>query len=427
MPKKRRREWGSGTAFRPKARETWSISWREDGVRRYEHGLADEPAARKRLAVVLGDLAAGRSQRAPSVQTLNEHAERWLEARASTHRSAYDDRNRWDNHLRRALGHLKPDGVTIPILKAFMAKKKTEGLSTSTINLLIRLLSTFFTDLVEAGDAAANPVRALSKKTRAVYLRAAHDPKRTPFVEDLADVARIYQALYAKAPAVSTAYAIGALAGLRTSEVRALRWEHVDLRAGIIHVQVQVERRKGRAASSWSADGTAMLKDRDSRVVPIQPGLAPILFTRRSEFTSAPAGLVCPPLRKGSRRFLDDHTMGAYLREVLQALGLARPGLGWYECTRHTMASQYVMAGGALETLQRILGHSTVLVTERYAHLRPGHYSIADRNRLDVDLGAAHSAPDLGAPAAGAPQMASEMASGAAGARPDLRLSRGNR
>jgi hypothetical protein len=65
---------------------------------------------------------------------------------------------------------------------------------------------------------------------------------------------------------------------------------------------------------------------------------------------------------------------------------LAR-GLGWYECTRHTMASHFVMSGGSLETLRRILGHSTVLVTERYGHLRPGDFNIADRNRLTADFG----------------------------------------
>jgi hypothetical protein len=79
--------------------------------------------------------------------------------------------------------------------------------------------------------------------------------------------------------------------------------------------------------------------------------------------------------------------MGSYLRDALTQLKLAEAGLSWYQCTRHTMASHFVMSGGSLETLRRILGHSTVLVTERYSHLRPGDFNIADRNRLTAGFG----------------------------------------
>ena len=128
-----------------------------------------------------------------------------------------------------------------------------------------------------------------------------------------------------------------------------------------------------------------MLKDGESRVVPIQPSLAGVLAIWRETGRGSGTGL--PPIRQGKRRFLDDHTMSSYLRDVLTDLKLAKPGLGWYECTRHTMASHFVMTGGSLETLRRILGHSTVLVTERYSHLRPGDFHIADRNRLTADFG----------------------------------------
>lgn len=40
---------------------------------------------------------------------------------------------------------------------------------------------------------------------------------------------------------------------------------------------------------------------------------------------------------------------------------------------RHTFASHFIANGGNILTLQKILGHSSLAMTMRYAHLSPDH------------------------------------------------------
>lgn len=44
----------------------------------------------------------------------------------------------------------------------------------------------------------------------------------------------------------------------------------------------------------------------------------------------------------------------------------------WY-CLRHTFASRLVMAGVNLRTVAELMGHKTIQMTMRYAHLAPEH------------------------------------------------------
>jgi site-specific recombinase XerC len=48
---------------------------------------------------------------------------------------------------------------------------------------------------------------------------------------------------------------------------------------------------------------------------------------------------------------------------------------------RHTFASHWVMGGGDVFKLQKILGHKDIKMTMRYAHLAPTAYA-ADFGRL---------------------------------------------
>jgi site-specific recombinase XerD len=44
-----------------------------------------------------------------------------------------------------------------------------------------------------------------------------------------------------------------------------------------------------------------------------------------------------------------------------------------FHTLRHTCASWFVMSGVDLYTVKNIMGHSTIAMTERYAHLAPNY------------------------------------------------------
>ncbi len=349
----------------------WSVRWREGGWRRFRGGFESKALAERVLAHIRGELAIGRAGLPPDpkvVPTLAKLAEDFLDRRKLTHRAAEGDRYRWKKHLKPHFGACRPGEVDAARIRAFVEAKLAEGLASGTVRVLVAVLSSLYVDLVERGIATANPARGLPRGTRRL-IKPSHDPRTTPFIERLSDVRRIFLTLSAKPP-LHIGYALGALAGLRPGEAFALRWPHVDLEARRIHLRESV---------------TGSLKDKDSRVVPILDALAPVL--RGWKLETGGEGLLCPPLRSDGWK-IDKATRGDALRAVLKQLGLARPGLGWYEATRHTFASQWVMAGRSIEELKEILGHYSVVVTERYAHLRPDLFAEGAHQALRVDLSA---------------------------------------
>ncbi|MBU7437009.1 phage integrase [Paraburkholderia fungorum] len=60
-------------------------------------------------------------------------------------------------------------------------------------------------------------------------------------------------------------------------------------------------------------------------------------------------------------------------REAIERAGIVLPEGQMTHALRHTFASHFMMRGGNILALQRILGHQSLTMTMRYAHLAPEH------------------------------------------------------
>lgn len=63
-------------------------------------------------------------------------------------------------------------------------------------------------------------------------------------------------------------------------------------------------------------------------------------------------------------------------RKAYERTGLHTPGQLTH-ILRHTFASHYMMQGGNILALQKILGHGDIKMTMRYSHLAPDHFATA--------------------------------------------------
>lgn len=83
-------------------------------------------------------------------------------------------------------------------------------------------------------------------------------------------------------------------------------------------------------------------------------------------------------LYKTIKKHLEKHgsfgtsTISAFRRAVDRS-GIQLPQGQCAHILRHTFASHFMMNGGDILTLQRVLGHSSITMTMRYAHLAPDH------------------------------------------------------
>lgn len=138
--------------------------------------------------------------------------------------------------------------------------------------------------------------------------------------------------------------------GLRIGELLALQWKDVDLKGGRINVRRSAYRGK-----------LGPPKTRSSiREVPLGEDAVEVLKRHRH--------LRAFVFSKSDGSMFKDSETRRPLERACRRAGL--PEVGWH-VLRHSFASQLVMAGATLKAVSELLGHTTIQMTMRYAHLSP--------------------------------------------------------
>lgn len=277
---------------------------------------------------------------ASTAPIFRDFAKQFLEVYAETNNKpseVHSKRTILRVHLNPFFGDMRLDEIEVEHIETYKAKKLRGKRAPKTVNNHLTVLHRLFAVACEWKKLAHAP---------AIKWLKAPEPEFDFLTFAEAD-ALIANAVPAARPLIVTAVRTG----LRLGELLALRWDDVDLQAGRIVVRRSVTR---------GVVGTP--KSGRKREVPLSQQA---LVELRAHREVTPGALVFPGERGA---MLDKGKTKWKLWTSCKRAGLRR--IGWH-VLRHTFASHLAMRGAPLKAIQELLGHATIEMTMRYAHLSP--------------------------------------------------------
>jgi integrase len=246
-------------------------------------------------------------------------------------------------------GHERLGDITRRDLQLLAERLLAAGHDPSTVRNSFVPLRAIYRRALEQDEVATNPTQAL---------RLPAPEGRRDRVASVSQAGALLDALEAWPSTRGDVplWATALYAGLRRGELRGLRWEDVDLAAGVIRV-----------CRGWDdhAGEIEPKSKKGTRNVPIVSVLRDYLVEHK--LRSGGLGLVF------GRTAPEPFTPSAVRRRAQTAWKQAGlEPIGLHEC-RHTFVSLMFDAGVPLERIGDYVGHSSTYMTDAYRHLIEGH------------------------------------------------------
>lgn len=334
----------------------WAIRWNdENGVRRSKT-FASYSNAQKALnlfQVEVEAIKAGIKQRDPETHTFQELADYWMKHRGSKKRNPKDDQSILRAHLLPFFGKMNLKQINTDKINEF-ERITSEKVGIKTLHNHLTLLNTILNEGVE--------IRWITEKPRIKKPKLINEPFK--FLRTTNEIQLLLNEARNEKEGTFELFSTAILTGMRAGEIAGLHWADIDFDKR----QIQIHR-----------SYTGPTKSGRTRIIPIVNQLLTIL---REWKLKNPLPIVFPN-KVGKMYRESDRVFQEIFQKCLKRAGLERIR---FHDLRHTFASHYMMGRGSLYSLRTILGHSTIKMTEHYAHLSP-HLFKEDYDRFDIEIG----------------------------------------
>jgi len=254
--------------------------------------------------------------------------------------------NNWFNPI---FGHLPLKAITAFHLERLKKEMTEKQQSNRSIEYALAVIRQVFHMARHRGIYEGESPTAKVKKPKV------DNGRMRFFTQDEAD--KLLEALKKKSIDVHDMTLLSFHAGLRFGEIASLTWQDVDLNKGILTIR---NAKAGSRFAFLTPQSIDMLQNR------AQGKPSEYIFQKREEKKPDKVS------QKRRERKLDkiSHTFFRVVDDLKLNEGIDDPRLKicFHSC-RHSYASWMVGQGQDLYTVQRLLGHKTNVMTQRYAHL----------------------------------------------------------
>jgi integrase len=358
----RKRKW---TTRSGEVREAWVVDYTQDGRRHIEtfERRKDAVGYAEQVGV---DIRAG-THTAPSRSiTVEEAGEDWIRSAEVEKREAatITQYRQLARHISTRIGKLRLASLTTPRVNSFR-DDLLATMSQAMARKVLVALKSLLRDAQRRGSVRQNV--ALGIKRIDADKRG---KKRLKIGEDIPSMEEI-RAIIAAMPERWRPLLLTAIfTGLRSSELRGLRWEDVDLKSGELHVRQRADRYNVIGAPKSKAG---------HRSVPLGPEVRNVLREWRLKCPRSELGLVFPTGTGGIDRHSD---IVRRFKSIVRKAGLTdaegKPKYTGLHTLRHFYASWCInpedRGGQSLppKVVQERLGHASIVMTlDTYGHLFP--------------------------------------------------------